>query len=61
MWFLPVLFIISIVNYPLICWSRRRYNDINFDFFHDISIILSQYLSILFQAFICFIGSGKNK
>lgn len=25
LWFLPVLFIVFIVNYPLLAWSRRRF------------------------------------
>jgi len=37
-WFLIALMIVFMVNYPLVCWSRRRFQDIDLDF-EDLKII----------------------
>ena len=40
LWFLPALFIGSIINYPILKWNQRRLNNTQLNFRDDIVSIL---------------------
>ena len=41
LWFLPVLFITSILTYPVLAWSQRRKKGIPLDLVEDGKLVLS--------------------
>ena len=41
LWFLPLLFVVSVLSYPTIAWTQRRNRKIDIDFKEDGRIIAS--------------------
>ena len=44
LWFLPLLFVVSILSYPILAWTQRRAKKIEIDFKEDGKLLLSQFL-----------------
>jgi hypothetical protein len=49
LWFLPVLYIITLVNYPLLAWARRRKRNMVLDI-EDFKLVLGQLLAFTLLA-----------
>jgi hypothetical protein len=41
LWFLPLLFVVSVLSYPTVAWTQRRARKIEIDFKEDGKIIAS--------------------
>lgn len=59
LWFLPILMQITLINYPLLAWSRRRAEKTPIGR-QDFLIIVGQLITIFFFIMLCF-KSLKNK
>lgn len=53
LWFLVVLFIVMLLNYPLMAWSQRRKKNLPLDFKQDGKLVLIQVISLAVWAIPC--------
>jgi hypothetical protein len=44
LWFLPLLFVVNVVSYPVLAWTQRRANRIDIDFKEDGKLLLAQVI-----------------
>lgn len=43
LWFLPLLFVVSVLSYPAVAWMQRRAKKIDIDFKEDGKLLLAQF------------------
>lgn len=55
LWFLPVLFVIMLLNYPFLVFTSRRKNKLPFSLQEDSKLIFGQILTLVVWAGVCFL------
>jgi uncharacterized Tic20 family protein len=60
LWFLVVLFIVMLLNYPLMAWSQRRKKKMPLDFKQDGKLIFMQVVSLTVWAVPCTLMPSKE-